>query len=533
MVSNVTSGVERFLADQQTKVVNLDDFYLPYAKQAAFHASPARHRFIGGAAGPGKTTCGIFDHLVTCNEFNIDDAKKVHTLLLRRTYPKLESTLITRFREVVPRELYLKYTEGPKHEITWLNGATSRFGSMQYESDAYGWQGQWLKIFYDELCEFTFKQWMATSAWNRCPVSPWATKDGAGNPIGIGAEWVENLFVIGKPTDEMDESQKRQYKRNDYDYFPCTYLDNPVFASDPIFLANLEAYPAAIRDALKLGKWGVAGGYFQGAWDEAYNVYDPEDPEQGEIKPWHHKWLGGDWGFEHDSAIYWFYMDDAAIVRIYRELVVNHQPPEMLAESIIQNSYDRDGKLESYDGGFHFSHDAFASRATATTGSNANSIAFRMGPILRKAGLPPPQPSTRDKIGREQLMYEMLRQRVKVGEIYDDEQAKTIAIERAKLQIANTCTKLIRLIPRAPRDEKNREEIAEFLGDDPLQGAGYGLYGKFGKPKGVPKSAQIASALDKIADPTEKHLTHLQLEAKWKRKSKPVNRFNDWRGKLD
>lgn len=528
MVSDINSGIDRFLSDQ-AKVVNLDEYYLPYTKQAQFHASAARHRFIGGAAGPGKTTCGIFDHLVSCNEFSIDDAKHVHTLMLRRTVPKLKDTLVTRFLEVVPRELYRSFNLGD-HTVHWLNGATTRMSSMQYEADAYGHQGQWYKIFYDELCEFTFKQWMATSAWNRCPVSPWATKDGAGNPIGIGAGWVENLFVLGKPADEMDESQKRQFKPDDYDYFPCTYLDNPIYANDPVFLANLESYPEAIRDALKEGKWGLAGGYFQGAWDEAYNVYDPE---QVEIQPWHHKWLGGDWGFEHDSAIYWFYMDDAAIVRIYRELVINHQPPEMLAETIIKNSLGPDGKLEQYDGGFHFSHDAFASRATHTTGSNANSIAFRMSPILRKAGLPAPQPSTRDKIGREQLMYEMLRQRVKIGEYYDDELGKTLPVERAKLQIANTCQKLIRLIPRAPRDEENREEIAEFLGDDPLQGAGYGLYGKFGKPKAAPKGHQIAQALSKIADPSEKHLTHLRLEAKWKQKSKPVTRFNDWRNKLD
>lgn len=524
----VVSGVDRFISDQY-RVVNLDEHYLPYEKQAQYHASSARHRFIGGAAGPGKTTCGIFDHLVDCNEHNIDDAKHVHTLLLRRTHPKLEATLITRFREKVPQELYRDYNE-TKKVVTWLNGATSHFGSMQYENDAFGWQGQWKKIFYDELCEFTFKQWNATSAWNRCPVSPWATKDGAGNPIGIGAGWVENVFVIGKPADEMDESQKSEYHPSDYEYFPCTYLDNPIYANDPIFLKNLASYPAEIRDALMLGKWGIAGGYFQGAWDEAYNVYDPEVEQ---IQPWHHKWLGGDWGFEHDAAIYWFYMDDSGIVRIYRELVLNHQPPEMLAETIVRNSIGPDGKVEQYDGGFFFSHDAFASRATATTGSNANSIAYRMGPILRKAGLPAPSPSTRDKIGREQLMYEMLRQRVKVGEFYDDEAGKTVPVERAKLQIANTCVKLIKLIPRAPRDEKNREEIAEFLGDDPLQGAGYGLYGKLGKPKQAPKGHQIAQALKDIADPSQKHLTHLKLEAKWKNKTKPVNRFNNWRGSLN
>jgi hypothetical protein len=230
-----------------------------FPKQAAFHASPAAQRFLGGAAGPGKTACLIVDHMISANEFNMDDARHVHTLLLRRTYPQLEATVVTRFRELIPSELY-KTWNLTKNIVTWLNGATTNFGSMQYEHDAWGWQGQWLKIGYDELCEFTFQQWNATSAWNRCPVSKYTTKDGAGNPIGIGAGWVRRLFVDKVPCEEMDEDQRRLYRPEDYAYFPCTYLDNPIYANDPQFLANLMAYPKAIREALMNGSWDVVGG---------------------------------------------------------------------------------------------------------------------------------------------------------------------------------------------------------------------------------------------------------------------------------
>jgi hypothetical protein len=224
------SGHERFAHE-----IHLDDYYKPYPMQAKFHASPSKHRLLGGAAGPGKTLGLIVDHMIAATEFSDPiEAVQVHTLLLRRTVPKLENTLVARFLEKIPKELYAAYNNTTK-QVTWPNGATTRFGSMQYEHNAYDWQGQWYKIGYDELGEFTFKQWMATSAWNRCPVSPWATKDGASNPIGVGAGWIKSLFIDHEPCLEMEDNQRKQYRPEDYEYFPCTYLDNPVYANDPVF----------------------------------------------------------------------------------------------------------------------------------------------------------------------------------------------------------------------------------------------------------------------------------------------------------
>ena len=485
---SVESGIERFARE-----INLDDYYSPYPMQARFHASPTPHKLLGGAAGPGKTLALIVEHMIAANEFTDPvAAKQVHTLLLRRTHPKLEATLITRFREKIPRELYRDFNESKK-VVTWHNGATTHFGSMQYEHNAWDWQGQWYKIGYDEVCEFTYKQWQATSAWNRCPVSPHCTKDGAGNPIGIGAGWCKKLFVDKVPCDEMDEAQRSRYRPEDYEYFPCTYLDNPIYANDPAFIARLESYPAAIRDALKYGTWGVVGGYFFGAWDPAENVYDPDAAEG--IKPWHKRWISTDWGFEHWAATYWHYMDDLGIIRTYRELCVKHQPPEVLAESIARASLDADGPMPKFQAYF-LSHDAFASKATSTMGENPNSVAMRMAPVLRQHGLPAPTMSTRDKLGREQLMYQLLRKRVRVGETADGQ-----PVQAAAWQIADTCSKLIDVIPAAPRDEDDVERIAEFLGDDPLQGAGYGLYGITGKPGKKPDEQKLQEQLSRVEDP--------------------------------
>lgn len=498
--------------------------YKPYPKFLQYHRSPSKHRLVGGAAGPGKTLGLLMDHMMEANSFTDPaEAKQVHTIIFRRTHPKLESTVITRFREKFPREVYLNYHE-QKHIVTWHNGAQTHFGSMQYENDVYGWQGQWLKIDYDELGEFSFKQWFGISAWNRCPVSPHATKGGASNPIGPGAGWIKSLFIDKIPYEEMDEQQRREYNADDYIYFPCTYLDNPVFANDPNFLKGLEQYPELERNALKFGLWGLAGGYFSGAWDPNSNTYE-DDPKQKDFdersipKPWHKRWMSGDWGFDANAANYWFFMDDFGVIRIYREYVTRREPPEELTESLILNSYDDDGRLPNIEH-FYYSHDAFHQK------SDTNTIAMRMGAKMRSAGLPYPVNSGTDKVGREQLFYQMLRKRITIGETHDQESGMAFPLTVPALQVAKSCKRLVNAIPLAPRDEGTdlgREKIAEFPGMDMIDGAGHGIYGRVGKPSDKPFNVRLAEELQGVPmEGPDKYIRHLQAIKKERDEGKSV-----------
>lgn len=501
------TGIDRLAIDFRER-------YDPYPPQQRFHSSASPYRFLGGAAGPGKTACGIVDHMIACQEFNMDDAPHVHTLMLRRTHPKLEQTLLTRFYELIPKELYTSFRKSPVPLVTWRNGSSTTFGSMQHEENAWDWQGQWLKIFYDELCEFTFTQWNATSAWNRCPVSKYCTKDGAGNPIGVGAPWVRSLWVDHRPCEEMDENQKKIYRAMDYAYFPCTYLDNPIYAKNPQFIAALNSYPEAIRNALMNGSWDIVGGYFLGAFDGAENICPA-----GECQPetWNRRWISGDWGFEHWSAIYWHYMDDFGVLRTYKERLVKHHDPEMLAEMIVKESANEDGSMPKF-ASFPFSHDAFADQTTQTRGANPNSIAKRMGSILREAGLPYPSNAGKDKLGREQWMYNSLRKRINCGKTPDG-----IAVRRPKWIISEECPKLIQCISSAPRDPDRVEQIATFLGDDPLQGAGYGVQWICGSPGKKPYDVLLAEQIAATPDPIERHFMRLRETERRNKANAPLN----------
>src|ERR1700723_1127687 len=72
--------------------------YEPFPRQKEFHDCHAKYRLFGGAAGPGKTKALLWEAIHQANQHpNVD------TLLLRRTFPELEKSLLTYFRRDVPR----------------------------------------------------------------------------------------------------------------------------------------------------------------------------------------------------------------------------------------------------------------------------------------------------------------------------------------------------------------------------------------------------------------------------------------------
>ena len=183
----------------------LSDYYDPFPRQREFHRSKAKYRLFGGAAGPGKTKALLWEAIYQANEVAGSDS-----LLLRRTYPELESSLLAYFRRDVPRALYRSYNEA-KHIVTWTNGSTTRFGYCRNENDVYQYQGaEFLFIGIDELTHFTLKQWQFLTSRNRCPIPrSFACMAGASNPGNIGHAWVKALWVDHVPPPGYDRPWAR------------------------------------------------------------------------------------------------------------------------------------------------------------------------------------------------------------------------------------------------------------------------------------------------------------------------------------
>ncbi len=317
--------------------------YEPFPKQRLFHGSGAKYRLFGGAAGPGKSKALLMEAILQAHEH-----PGANTLLLRRTFPELEQSLLLYFRRDVPRELYENFQES-KHVVTWRNGSTTRFGYCARESDVYQYQGaEFLFIGIDELTLFTLRQWQFLTSRNRCPVArAFPCMAGATNPGNIGHAWVKALWIDREPAPGMEHPE--EYDAADYDFIPARVADNPIYAGDENYLKTLRALPSHLKRAFLDGDWDVFAGQYFDRFDCSRHVVRAE---QIDWKPWWPRWISMDWGFEHPAAVYWHAQgqwetaghSDAGDERAnapgkgvvtYREYVTHRTPPRELAREIV------------------------------------------------------------------------------------------------------------------------------------------------------------------------------------------------------
>jgi len=494
--------------------------YAPFAKQCDFHKSPAKYRLFGGAAGPGKSMALLMEAVVQAN-----DNMGSNTLLLRRTFPELEQSLLLYFRKEIPRELYSSFNDS-KHVVTWLNGSTTRFGYCAAENDVYQYQGaEFLFIGIDELTLFTLRQWQFLTSRNRCPIArTFPNMAGATNPGNIGHAWVKSLWIDKQPAPGMENPEC--YDPSDYDFVSARVHDNPIYAADQNYLKTLAALPSHLRRAFLDGDWEVFAGQYFDNFDVTRHIARAETVDW---KPWWPRWISVDWGFEHPSATYWHAAapgrDEIAprqSVITYREYVTHRTAPRDLAHEIIarsvaqasacaplpgHNPFDLASRTTSQSthekiDAIYLSPDAFARR------TDEASIADQMGDVFAAAGFPRPVPADNDRIGGWMLMYQML--------------------DADEWLLTDNCIELIRTIPTLVRDMARIEDIEKMDGDDPADAARYGLKSRYATHAAysiehLPYEARLAARV-LSADPTVRAIQARKAQLEEHRRTKFVPR---------
>jgi phage terminase large subunit len=269
--------------------------YEPFAKQGEFHSSRAKYRLFGGAAGPGKPKALLMEAVIQALSNPGAD-----TLILRRTFPEMEASLLQYFRRDIPHKLYTSFNKS-KHVVEWVNGSTTRFGYCAAENDFYQYQGaEYLFIGIDELTLFTLRQWQFLTSRNRCPLpGTFPSMAGATNPGNIGHAWVKALWVDKQPAPGMERPD--QYDPADYDFVAACLADNPIYALDRNYRKTLEGLPTHLKRAFLDGEWDVFAEQYFDKFDVGRHIARAESLGW---QAWWPRWISIDWGFEHPAATY-------------------------------------------------------------------------------------------------------------------------------------------------------------------------------------------------------------------------------------
>ncbi len=509
--------------------MSIEDWYKAFPRQKEFHQSKKKYRLFGGAAGPGKTKALLAETIGQALEVDGSD-----TLLLRRTFPELESSVLTYFRRDVPRGLYRSYNEA-KHVVTWNNGSTTRFGYCRNENDVYQYQGaEFLFIGIDELTHFTLKQWQFLTSRNRCPISKYSAgysegknvvpcMAGATNPGNIGHAWVKALWV--DKVSPAGFERPELYDASDYDFIRARIEDNPIYAHDVNYKKTLSALPDRLRRAFLEGDWS----FFAGQYFDLFEIgRHTARAEELRIEEWAPRWISIDWGFQHPSAVYWHSAGSEVASGEWRvpprtsESLHSGQPKALACGrddglgvgerqrsfgtakgAAPQDDKSRGSAASSDSGGRRivtyreFVQNSLSPRMLAQAiveqtkrekireiylspdafaqRTSEASIAQQLGDVLEQNGLPRPVPANDERIGGWQLMYQLLEQDAWV--------------------ISSKCPRLIECLPLLIHDERRVEDVRKMEGDDPADAARYGIvpgvrYAGVGAQAGAPGAGQ-------------------------------------------
>ncbi len=233
--------------------------------QYRFMTTTADEVLFGGAAGGGKSQGQIRDALWFALKY-----PGSRQLLLRRTYPELERSLILDHLALYPAELY-KYNSAA-HRGRFVNGSIVEFGFCDTEKDVYKYQSaEYDVIRFDELTHFTEGMYTyLTSRVRGANPYPKQVKSTT-NPGGVGHYWVKARFVDPAPpnTEFYDHDLSRIF-------IPALLEDNSFLAkSDPNYRKRLLALGDRDRKSLLEGRWDIEDGRYFTDWSTNLHVIKP------------------------------------------------------------------------------------------------------------------------------------------------------------------------------------------------------------------------------------------------------------------
>lgn len=379
---------------------------------------------FGGAAGGGKSYGQIVDAMLYALKY-----PKSKQLILRRTFPDLERSIIVLSLQIIPQNL-ARYNAS-KHRWRFVNGSVIEMGYCAAERDVHQYQGaEYDVIRLDELTHFTEYIYVYLLSRLRGSLPYPRQMKASTNPGGVGHYWVKARFVDIGPAGEVHEMVDGETGiKSKRLYLPSLLKDNPfLLAGDANYERRLMLLPEKERRALLLGDWDVMAGQYFDMFRRGIHTFRPEElPGEGT------RFVSIDYGQDMFCALFglldergrmWVYKE------IYREGLLVGEAAERLKAAVLP-----DEKIAAY----------FAPRdlwgRQQTTGKTTVDYFAEAGIYLRRA--------VNERVQGWYDLAEWLR-------VYPDEFGEPTS----KMRIGTNCLNLLRTLPAIQRSEKNPNDCA-------------------------------------------------------------------------
>ncbi len=292
-------------------------------KQKQFIDTDAMEVLFGGAAGGGKSHGQLIDALLFA--LRCPGSKQ---LILRRTFPELEKSLIRSALALYPGELFS--FNSSTHTGRFKNGSVIDFGHCLGELDVFQYQSaEYDVIRFDELTHFSENQYIyLISRLRGASGFPKQVKSTT-NPGGIGHSWVKRRFVDPSPPGEKFFGEDGLSR-----IFIPSLLDDNAFLmkSDPGYKSRLLALPEREKRALLYGDWNIFEGQYFTEFDRRIHVTEPR-----EIPREHRKYRTVDYGLDRLACL-WISLAPDGSATVYREYCESSLTISQAAEAILKRT---------------------------------------------------------------------------------------------------------------------------------------------------------------------------------------------------
>lgn len=386
-------------------------------KQRQFLDATADEVLFGGAAGGGKSYGQLIDALLYALRY--PGSKQ---LILRRTFPELEKSLVRVSLELYPSEIY-RYNAS-NHTGKFINGSLIDFAYCDRENDVYRYQSaEYDVIRFDELTHFTDTMYTYLISRVRGANDYPKQIKSSTNPGGVGHSWVKERFIdIGQPGVEHKTDTGSRI------FIPSKVQDNRfLLAKDPGYLTRLENLGEKDKKALLYGDWDIFEGQFFSEFSRDVHVMEPFS------LPAHwRRYITLDYGLDMLAA-YWIALDEQKRAYVYREVYEKDLIISKAAQRILEETGGEkiDQVLAPPD----------LWNRRQETGKSVADIFLEHGISLVK--------TSNNRISGWMALKEWLRP-------YEDEQG----VEVADLRIFPHCKNLIRTLPAVQYDQKDPNDVA-------------------------------------------------------------------------